>query len=96
MAFVRACPRVNLPRRLSTRLCVLVTLVALAACSGAPKKPPSGALEPDKLLFENGSAALNDRRWLAAREYFRQLVDSYPQSEFRADAKLGVADTYLG
>lgn len=102
MAFVRACPSLNLARpimwrrRLAARLCMLVMLVALAACSGAPKKPPSGALEPDKFLFENGSAALNDRRWLAAREYFRQLVDSYPQSPYRADAKLGIADTYLG
>ena len=91
MAFVRACPRVT-----PARLCVFVTLVALAACSGAPKKPPSGALEPDKFLFENGTSALNDKRWLASREYFRQLVDSYPQSPYRADAKLGIADTFLG
>ena len=91
MAVVRARPRM-----IAARLCMFVVLVALAACSGAPKRPPSDTLEPDKFLFENGSAALNDRRWLAAREYFRQLVDSYPQSPFRADAKLGIADTYLG
>jgi outer membrane protein assembly factor BamD len=91
MAFVRACPRV-----IAVRLCVILTVVALAACSSAPKRPPSGTLEPDKFLFENGTAALEDRRWFAAREYFRQLVDSYPQSPYRADAKLGIADTYLG
>ena len=27
---------------------------------------------------------------------FRQLVDSYPQSPFRGDAKLGIGDTHLG
>src|SRR5688572_11285261 len=91
MALVSARPRLNL-----ARLCVIVSLVALAACAGAAKRPPSGTLEPDKFLFENGTAALNDRRWFAAREYFRQLVDSYPQSPYRADAKLGIADTYLG
>ena len=32
----------------------------------------------------------------SSREYFRQLVDSYPQSQYRADAKLGLGDTYLG
>lgn len=91
MAFVCAHPRV-----IAGRLCVVLALVAAAACSSAPKRPPSGTLEPDKFLFEQGTSALNDRRWFAAREYFRQLVDSYPQSPYRADAKLGIADTYLG
>ncbi len=40
------------------------------------------------------SASLNDRKWLTSREYFRQLVDVYPQSPYRADAKLGIGDTY--
>jgi outer membrane protein assembly factor BamD len=80
-------------------LCVCLCLSFLAgaaACASAPKKPPVGSLEPDKFLHENGTKALNDKRWFAAREYFRQLVDSYPQSPYRADAKLGIADTYLG
>lgn len=80
----------------AARLCVVLALLVAAGCAGAPKRPPSGALEPDKFLFENGTKALDDRRWLVAREYLRQLVDSYPQSPYRADAKLGIADTYLG
>ena len=28
--------------------------------------------------------------------YFQQIVDGYPQSPFRPDAKLGVGDAYLG
>ena len=74
----------------------LLLLLAAAACSSAPKRPPAGTLEPDKFLWERGTEALNDRRWFTAREYFRQLVDSYPQSTYRADAKLGVADSFLG
>ena len=31
-----------------------------------------------------------------ARTYFQQIVDGYPQSPFRPDAKLGVGDSYLG
>ena len=83
-------------RMTATRIVVAVALIIGAACSSAPKRPPAGALEPDKFLFENGSRALNERRWYVAREYFRQLVDSYPQSPYRADAKLGIGDTYLG
>jgi outer membrane protein assembly factor BamD len=82
--------------RTAARLLPLALLTVLAACSGAVKKPPTGTPEPDRFLFERGTEQLNERHWLNAREYFRQLVDSYPQSPFRADAKLGVGDTYIG
>jgi outer membrane protein assembly factor BamD len=71
-------------------------LFAARCASGGPKKPPAGSLEPDKFLYERGSENLGKQRWLVAREYFRQLIDSYPQSPFRASAKLGLGDTYLG
>jgi outer membrane protein assembly factor BamD len=71
-------------------------MLAAACASGGPKKPPTGTLEPDKFLFERGSENLNKRRWLVSREYFRQLIDSYPQSPYRADAKLGLGDAHLG
>ena len=85
-------------RHLVARLaCVFgVLLVAGACASTAAKKPPTGTPEPDKFLFERGTEELNKRRWTVSREYFRQLVDSYPQSTYRADAKLGVGDTYIG
>jgi outer membrane protein assembly factor BamD len=83
-------------RRRLRAAAVLALLVALAACGSAPIRPPVGTLEPDKFLYERGSEALEARRWFTAREYFRQLVDSYPQSPFRAPAKLGIGDTYLG
>ena len=34
-------------------------------------------------------------RWITAREYFKQVVETYTQSPFRPDAKLAVGDTYL-
>lgn len=84
-------------RRLAVRaLFVLGLLAASAACSSAPNRPPAGATQPDRFLFERGTAELNERSWLSAREYFRELVDTYPQSQFRADAKLGIGDSYLG
>jgi outer membrane protein assembly factor BamD len=74
----------------------LVLAVGLTACSSTAKKPPTGTPEPDKFLFESGTEQLNRKHWLTAREYFRQLVDSYPQSRYRAEAKLGIGDTYVG
>ena len=59
-------------------------------------RPPPGTGQPDKFLYEKGTEALQDKKWLRAREYFRQLVDNYPQSPLRPDAKLALGDTYLG
>jgi len=74
----------------------MMILCLAPACASGPKKPPTGTLEPDKFLWERGAEELNKKHWLTSREYFRQLMDSYPQSQYRADAKLGLADTYLG
>lgn len=87
-----------------TRMTTIVKLTAVlalaaitAACaSGGPKKPPTGTPDPDKFLFDRGTENLGRKRWIVAREYFRQLVDSYPQSPYRADAKLGIGDTFMG
>ena len=75
---------------------ILLTVLAGACASGGPKQPPAGATEPDKFLFDRGTENIERKRWLVAREYFRQLVDSYPTSRFRADAKLGIGDAFLG
>ena len=103
MAFDCMCAAVAQPgaglrriRRTFPTVATLVALVVAAGCSSAPKKPPTGTPDPDKFLFERGTAELNDKDWFTAREYFRQLVDSYPQSQYRGDAKLGVGDTYIG
>jgi outer membrane protein assembly factor BamD len=97
MAVFVACARVSRPVQLIRLAATIALLVSAVACAtGGAKKPPTGTPEPDKFLFERGTEELNKRRWLVSREYFRQLFDSYPQSQYRADAKLGIGDTYLG
>lgn len=80
----------------AVRILATVLLMLSVACASGPRRPPTGTPEPDRFLFERGTESLNSRKWLTAREYFRQLVDVYPQSRYRADAKLGIGDTYLG
>ena len=82
--------------RFTAVLMAALPLFMAGCASGGPKKPPAGSLEPDKFLYERGTDNLQRKRWLVAREYFRQLIDTYPQSPFRAPAKLGLGDTYLG
>lgn len=84
--------------RLAIAMAALVTLAGLSAagCSARQTAPPPGTAQPDRFLFERGTAALKEREWVNARTYFQQIVDGYPQSPFRPDAKLGVGDSYLG
>src|SRR5215204_4359118 len=78
------------------RMAVLVLAVTLAGCAAKSNSMPPGTADADKFLFDRGSAAAKDKKWLDSREYFRNLVDNYPQSPFRPDAKLALGDTYLG
>ena len=81
----------------SGRLVLLVAATAwFAACGGNPAPTvPAGNAAPDRFLFERANDSMKRERWLDARKYFQQIVDNYPQSTLRPDAKLGVGDSYL-
>jgi outer membrane protein assembly factor BamD len=87
--------------RLSSRArwCILVAAIAVLAAACAGNKPPvvpAGNTAPDQFLFQRGDDAMKRGRWLEARTYYQQIVDNYPQSTLRPDAKIGVGDSYLG
>jgi outer membrane protein assembly factor BamD len=75
---------------------LLVMLVTSAACGGKKSGIPANTANPDRYLYDRGMAELKENNWINAREYFRQVVDNYPQSPVRPDAKLGLGDSYLG
>jgi outer membrane protein assembly factor BamD len=82
--------------RLTLGLVGAALLVSASSCASGGGPSPDAQLQPDRFLFERGTEALERRRWLQAREYFRTLVDTYPTSEHRQNAKLGIGDSYLG
>jgi outer membrane protein assembly factor BamD len=86
------------PTRRTIAVALLLSLVVVAACGkkGDPTLPAPGSVDADKFLFDHGTAALGKKKWLEAREYFKKIIDTYPQSQYRSDAKLGVGDSYLG
>ena len=78
-------------------LAVVGAIALLSACSGQGRRSlPTGTAEPDKFLFDKGAAALEQKKWLTAREFFKQVTETYTASPYRPDAKLGIGDTYLG
>jgi outer membrane protein assembly factor BamD len=89
--------RLKLEIRWVRGLAACVALAAAVAACGPKKQTPAlGQADADKFLFDRGTENLTKKNWLVAREYFRRLVDTYPQSPYRTDAKLGIGDTYIG
>src|SRR5262245_33903707 len=74
---------------------VFLVLICAAACGGGKKNVIPSNVQPDRYLMDNAAAAVTKKDWTRAREYYRQVVDNYPQSPLRPDAKLGIGDTYL-
>jgi outer membrane protein assembly factor BamD len=88
----------RLPRTRIVAGAVLIAIVALSGGCGSKNKKAAvtAGVDADKYLFDQGQAALKKKSWLKGREYFRMIVENYPQSRFRPEAKLGLGDTYLG
>jgi len=87
----------RLPRTGLAAGALLIAMVALSGgCGSKNKAAVTAGADADKYLFDQGQAALKKKSWLKSREYFRMIVENYPQSRFRPEAKLGLGDTYLG
>ena len=82
--------------RLTAIVSAALLAAGVAACAAKKDTLPVGISEPDKFLYDKGTESLERKRWMTSREYFRRIIDGYPQSELRPDAKLGVGDSYLG
>jgi outer membrane protein assembly factor BamD len=82
--------------RLAAASISIFLAATVVACSGNRATVPPANAEADRFLFDRGNEEFKEKNWIAAREYYRQIVDNYPQSPFRPDAKLGVGDTYIG
>jgi outer membrane protein assembly factor BamD len=87
---------VRMCRRVLAALLILAAGLTTASCATNKTIVPTGLLDADKFLFDRGTELLGKRKWSQAREYFRQIVDNYPQSSYRPDSKLAMGDTYLG
>jgi outer membrane protein assembly factor BamD len=85
-------------RRRAGLLLLAVVLSTAAGCASGGRRNavPSGTSQPDQFLYERGNEELARKKWLTAREYYKQVTETYTQSPIRPDAKLGVGDTYIG
>jgi len=72
--------------------------MALCGCFGRKTTagtPAAGATaEPDKVLFDNAMNDIKKDRYDEGRLALQTLINTYPDSEYLAKAKLAVADSY--
>ena len=71
--------------------------LALAATGCGGKNVDLAVLSSpnDRIVWEAGSKALEKHDWSSARQYFKRIVDAFPQSEHQPDARIAVADSYF-
>jgi len=81
-------------------LILSVILVALAFALGCTNKKSTnplqnvGSKQPDKVLFDRSMDAMKHNHFDVARMTLQTLINTYPDSEYIARAKLAVADSW--
>lgn len=84
-------------RRFSLIAIVATLLLITAACSNKKSTNPLanvGSKQPDKVLFDRAMDAMKHNRFDVARMTLQTLINTYPDSEFIARAKLAVGDSW--
>jgi outer membrane protein assembly factor BamD len=85
---------------MSRRIPVIIllgTLVFSFACTNKKVNNPLadvGSKQPDKVLFDRAMDAMKHNRFDVARITLQTLINTYPDSEYIARAKLAVADSW--
>lgn len=79
---------------------ILVAIVGLALLVGCTNKKVGnplanvGSKQPDKVLYDRAMDAMKHNRFDVARMTLQTLINTYPDSEYIARAKLSVADSW--
>src|ERR1700746_1012733 len=85
---------------MSRRISAVILLGALLFCAACTNKKVNnplanvGSKQPDKVLFDRAMDAMKHNRFDVARMTLQTLINTYPDSEFVARAKLAVGDSW--
>src|ERR1019366_6836986 len=89
--------RCSFMRRNSIFVLLGLLLVLTVACTNKKSVNPLanvGSKQPDKVLFDRAMDAMKHNRFDVSRMTLQTLINTYPDSEFIARAKLAVADSW--
>src|SRR6266550_4046936 len=77
-------------------IALLAGCILLSSCRHKAAEAPStdNSAEPDKVLYETAVENINKGKNEMGRLALQTLLNTYPDSEYLAKAKLAVADSY--
>jgi len=84
-------------RRNSIAVVLALLMAFLLGCTNKKATNPLanlGSKQPDKVLFDRSMDAMKHNRFDVARMTLQTLINTYPDSEYIARAKLAVADSW--
>jgi outer membrane protein assembly factor BamD len=84
-------------RRITLMAVLGLLLLITAACTNKKSVNPLAGVnskQPDKILFDKAMDAMRHNRFDVARLTLQTLINTYPNSEFIARAKLAVGDSW--
>ena len=74
----------------------LAALITVSSCGRDPYDNPiaNNSQQPDKILFDKSIRDIEKHRYELARLTLQTLINTYPDSEYIAKAKLAIADSW--
>src|SRR3954463_15086569 len=84
-------------RKVLTLALLAATLMIATGCHHSKVTNPIADInskQPDKVLFDRAMDAMKKNRYDVARLSLQTLINTYPDSEYIARAKLGIADSW--
>jgi len=83
-------------KHLKTLSIAVLTCTLLSGCLGKKKAAPVAgtSAEPDKVLFAKSTDDIKHGKYTVGRLGLQTLINTYPDSEYLAKAKLGIGDSY--
>jgi outer membrane protein assembly factor BamD len=75
---------------------VILTATLLGGCFGRKASAPTAgsSVEPDKVLYLKSTDDIKHGRYIIGRLGLQTLINTYPDSEYLAKAKLAIGDSY--
>ena len=77
------------------RALAAASLLLLPACAGHQVDLEALSSASDQIVWEAGEKAVAKKDWDSARQYFRRLIDAFPQSEHQPGSRIALADSYF-
>ena len=84
-------------RRFTVGMLLATSLVVAVGCRNKNVKNPLASVDskqPDKVLFDRAMDAMKKRKYDVSRLSLQTLINTYPDSEFVARAKLAIGDAW--